>query len=137
MKTRRISAIQCVAESVCNAGNTCGSGSTACTVGVKKTANAASATPNTPNAKGNQPFCVKAGTKITWKSESKNTGFVLDFGPDSPFASEAIIGGSERSVPSVAKKKGCYKYSVGACVSGAIDGMCGTAETELVVTGGQ
>jgi hypothetical protein len=118
---------------ICNAGNTCGSSSTACTVGVKRTSDAASATPNTADAKSNQPFCVKAGTKVTWKSESKNTGFVLDFGPDSPFGSEAIIGGSDRAVPSVAKKKGCYKYSVGACVSGAIYGMCGTAETELVV----
>jgi hypothetical protein len=124
-------------ESICNAGNTCGSSSTACTVGIKRTANAASVTPNTPDAKDNQPFCVKVGTKVTWKSESKNTGFVLDFGPDFPFGSEAIIGGSDRAVPSVAKKKGCYKYSVGACVSGAIYGMCGTAETELIITGGQ
>jgi hypothetical protein len=165
MKTRRISAIHCLTvsvmllglssfmmaqrgkdqylcsepnpESICNAGNTCGSSSTACTVGIKRTANAASATPNTPDAKDNQPFCVKVGTKVTWKSESKNTGFVLDFGPDFPFGSEAIIGGSDRAVPSVAKKKGCYKYSVGACVSGAIYGMCGTAETELIITGGQ
>ena len=164
MKTRRISAIQCVMasvmllglssslmaqrgkdqylcsepnpESICNAGNTCGSNSTACTVGIKRTANAASATPSTPDAKDNQPFCVKVGTKVTWKSESKNTGFVLDFGPDLPFGSEAIIGGSDRAVPSVAKKKGCYKYSIGACVSGAIYGMCGTAETELIITGG-
>jgi hypothetical protein len=34
----------------------------------------------------------------------------------------------------MANKKGCYKYSVGACISGAIYGMCGSAETELVVT---
>ena len=121
-------------QAMCTAENTCGSSSNPCTVEIKRTADSASATAVIPNAKGNQPFCVKAGTKITWKSGSRNTGFVLDFGPGSPFGSEAVIGGSDRSSSTVANKKGCYKYSVGACVSGAIYGMCGSAETELVVT---
>jgi len=124
-------------EAICNAENTCGASGTACTVDVKRTASDASATPNIPKAKGNQPFCVKSGSTVNWKSVSKNTGFVLDFGPSSPFESQAIIGGSDRATSSVANKKGCYKYSVGACVSGSIYGMCGSAEAELIVTGGE
>jgi len=122
-------------ETMCTAENTCGSSSTACTVEIKRTASDASATASIPNAKANQPFCVKVGTTITWKSPSKNTGFVVDFGPDSPFSQGAIIGGSERPISAVVKKKGCYKYSAGACVSGSIYGMCGSVETELIITG--
>ena len=123
-------------EKVCTAENTCGSSSASCTVEIKKTASSASATPNIPKAKSNQPFCVAPGTTVTWKSGSKNTGFVVDFGPDSPFEPGGpIIGGSDRAISSVAKKKGCYKYSAGACVSGAIDGMCGSVETKLIITG--
>ncbi|MGC1452303.1 MAG: hypothetical protein WA830_19920, partial [Candidatus Sulfotelmatobacter sp.] len=62
---------------------------------------------------------------------------VLDFGPDSPFSSEAVMGGSDRTSSTVANKKGCYKYSVGACVSGSIYGMCASIETELIVTGSE
>jgi hypothetical protein len=124
-------------QAICTAENTCGSASAPCTVEIKRTASSASATPMIPKAKGNQPFCVKAGTTVIWKSGSKNTGFVLDFGPDLPFGSEAIIGGSDRSSSTVANKKGCYKYSVGACVSGAIYGMCDSAEAELVITAPQ
>jgi plastocyanin len=125
-------------QSICNADNTCGSSSVPCVVDIKRTAAEASATPSIPKAKANMPFCVKVGTTVTWKSVSKNTGFVVDFGPDSPFEpAGAIIGGSDRAVSSVVKKKGCYKYSAGACVSGAIYGMCGSVETELVITGGQ
>ncbi len=123
-------------EKVCTADNTCGSTSVPCTVEIKKTAGSASATPSIPKVKSNQPFCVGAGTTVTWKSGSRNTGFVVDFGPDSPFESGGpIIGGSDRTVSSMAKKKGCYKYSAGACVSGAIDGMCGSVESELIITG--
>jgi hypothetical protein len=124
-------------QSACTAENTCGSASTSCTVEIKRTSSSASATPSIPKAKGNQLFCVATGTKVNWNSGSKNTGFVLDFGPSSPFGSDAVMGGSDRSASTVAGKKGCYKYSVGACVSGSIYGMCGSAEAELVVTGGQ
>lgn len=124
-------------QAICTADNTCGSSSSPCTVEIKRTSDSASATPVIPNAKGNQPFCVKAGTKVIWKSGSKNTGFVLDFGPELPFGTEAIIGGSDRSPSTVANKKGCYKYSVGACVSGAIYGMCESVETELIITAAQ
>ena len=120
-------------ETMCNATTTCGSASAPCTVDVKRTAQAASVTPDIPNAKSNRPFCVKVGTTVTWKSSSKNTGFVLDFGPTSPFDQGTIIGGSDRSVSAVAKNAGCHKFSAGACVSGTIYGMCGNSDTEIVV----
>ena len=124
-------------ETMCNAENTCGSASAPCTVEIRRTASAASVTPSIPNSKANMPFCVKTGTKVNWQGASKNTGFVLDFGPDTPFGTEAIIGGSDRAATSVAKKKGCYNYSTGACVSGAIYGMCETVETKLVIFGSE
>jgi plastocyanin len=123
-------------ESMCNAATTCGSASTPCMVDVKRTANAASVTPGIAGGKSNTPFCVKVGTTVTWKSESKNVGFVVDFGPSSPFDQGTIIGGSDRQVSVVAKKPGCYKFSAGACVSGAIYGMCGDTSTEIIVTSG-
>jgi len=122
---------------LCNASNTCGSASTPCAVDIKRTSSAAQATPSIPNAKGNSTFCVKTGMTVTWQSTSKNTGFVLDFGSSSPFdQGGTIIGGSDRTVSTVAKKEGCYKYSAGACVSGAIYGMCGTGNAELIVLSG-
>ncbi len=122
---------------LCNASNTCGSASTPCTVDVKRTANSAEAVASITKPKGNATFCVQVGTTLTWQSTSKNTGFVVDFGPSDPFAQGGtIIGGSDRSVSVAAKKPGCYKYSAGACVSGAIYGMCGTANAEVIVVGG-
>jgi hypothetical protein len=123
-------------ESICTAENTCGSASAPCTVEIKRGGSDASVTPGIPNAKANMPFCVKSGTKMIWRSPNKNTGFVLDFGPNSPFGQEAIIGGSDRPASTVVKTKGCYNYSTGACVSGAIYGMCATVETKLITTGG-
>src|SRR5271154_7131657 len=120
---------------LCNAANTCGSASTPCSVDVKRTSNAASSTPDIPNAKGNFLFCVKAGTTVQWKSTGKDIGFVVDFGTTSPFdPGGAIIGGTDRAITVVAKTPGCYKYSAGACMSGAIYGMCGQANAELVIT---
>jgi plastocyanin len=89
-----------------------------------------------PNAKGNSLFCIRAGTTVEWKSTGKDIGFVVDFGPESPFdPAGAIIGGSDRPITVVARKPGCYKYSAGACRSGAIYGMCGQANVKLIVTG--
>jgi len=120
----------------CNASNTCGSASAPCVVDVKRTGSAASATAMTQNAKGNALFCVKAGTAVQWKSTGKDIGFVVDMGPASPFEpAGAIIGGSDRSVSVVAKNPGCYRYSAGACMSGAIYGMCGTGYAKLIVVG--
>lgn len=120
---------------LCNAGNTCGSASTPCSVDVKRTSNAASSTPSIPGAKSNSLFCVKAGTTVQWKSTGKDIGFVVDFGPTSPFVpGGAIIGGTDRAITVTAKTPGCYKYSAGACMSGAIYGMCGETNAELIVT---
>jgi len=118
----------------CNAGNTCGSASTPCVVDVKRTAYGASSTSSAPNAKSNALFCVTTGTTTIWKSTAKNIGFVVDAGPMSPFEpGGAIIGGSDRAVSVVAKTAGCYKYSAGACMSGAIYGMCKETSAEVVV----
>ncbi len=122
--------------SLCNASNTCGSASAPCTVDVKRTANSSSATPNVTDPKGNAFFCVKQGTTVTWQSGSKNTGFVIDFGPTSPFdPPDAIIGGTNKPSSVVANRTGCFKYSVGACNSGGIYGMCKTAQAEAIVIG--
>jgi plastocyanin len=119
---------------LCNAANTCGSASSPCAVDVKRTSNAASSTPDIPNAKSNSLFCVKVGTTVQWKSSGRNIGFVVDMSETSPFEpGGAIIGGSDRAVSVVAKTPGCYKYSAGACASGAIYGMCGQANAELVI----
>ena len=125
-------------ESMCNAENTCGSSSVPCTVDIKRLGgNSASATPSITNAKPNVPFCVKIGTTVTWQSSSKNTGFVLDFGPSPPFDTPgAIMGGADRPISVVAKKPGCFKYSAGACTAGGIYGMCGSQDTEIVITSG-
>jgi plastocyanin len=118
---------------LCTPANTCGSASEPCSVDVKRTSSAASATPSIPGAKGNSTFCVKAGTSVTWKSDTKHQGFVVDMGPTSPFDSDDIIGGSDKSVTVTAKTPGCYRFSAGACLSGAIYGMCGNGNAELVI----
>ena len=118
---------------VCTASTTCGSASEPCSVDVKRTSNAASATPSIPGAKGNSTFCVKAGTTVIWKSDTKHQGFIVDMGPASPFDTPDIIGGSDKSVTVTAKTPGCYRFSAGACLSGAIYGMCGNGTAQLVV----
>ncbi len=70
---------------------------------------------------------MKTGTTIVWSSTQKNTGFVVDFGSSSPFTpDDAIVGGAKHPVSVTAMKAGCYKYSAGACISGEIQGMCGS-----------
>lgn len=120
---------------LCKGSSTCGSADSDCEIDIKRSGNeSADATPNIPGAKSNAPFCVKVGTKITFKSTSKNTGFVVDFGSSSPFDSGGVImGGADRPVSVEAKKPGCYTYSVGACTAGAIYGMCGEEAVQLVV----
>ena len=51
---------------LCSAANTCGSGSEACKVDVRKSGNGANVKPGIPNAKNNRLFCIKAGTSVTW-----------------------------------------------------------------------
>ena len=121
-------------QSVCSARTTCGSRSTPCVVNVKRGSHSPSATPSIPEAKGNAPFCVKAGTTITWQSSSKSTGFILEFGENTPFESKTTItGGSKRPVSVVAKRPGCFRFSVSACREAAVSGMCESASAELVV----
>lgn len=123
--------------SMCNAGTTCGSSSNPCVVTIRRSGNnGAAAKASITNAKDNASFCVKVGTTVAWQGGGKNTGFVVDFGPSSPFDTPegTIIGGSDRPISVVAKRAGCYKYSVGACVSGSVYGMCGSSNAELVVT---
>lgn len=124
-------------QRVCAQPQTRASASAPCEVDIKRTADSTSVTAKTPDIKSNKPFCVKAGTAVNWKSMSKNTGFVVDFATSAPFESQdAIIGGSDRSCSVVDRKPGCYKFSAGACVSGAIYGMCDSVNTELIVTRG-
>jgi len=121
-------------ETLCTAANTCGSASNPCTVNVNKEGGGASATASISEPKKNALFCVKAGTKVVWMSSNKNTGFVIDFGPDSPFEpNDPIIGGGKNQITVEAKRPGCFKYSVGACFSGATYGMCGNGQTEAIV----
>jgi plastocyanin len=123
-------------KNICSDANTCGSATSACEIDVKRSGNdSATATPSFSGAKSNAPFCVKAGTTIMFKSTSKNTGFVVDFGSSTPFDSGAVImGGDDRPRSVQAKKPGCYTYSVGACTAGTIYGMCGEDVVQLVVS---
>ena len=122
------------AETLCTADNTCASNGGTCTVDIKKDVDV-SITPSIRHAKKNQLFCVKAGTQVTFDSTSKNTGFVLDFGPKSPFdRDDAIVGGNKKPDSATVKNPGCYRFSAGACVSGGIYGMCSTQMAEMVVT---
>ncbi len=122
--------------SVCNASNRCGSSLEPCVVDLRrKGGTSATVTPSITNAKANTPFCVRVGTTVTWRSSAKNTGFIVDFGPSSPFNTPgAIIGGSDRPISVVAKRTGCYKFSLGACIAGTVYGMCGSTSTEIIVT---
>jgi len=124
--------------SLCNAGNTCGSASTPCSVDVKRTAYSSSVTPSIPNAKGNELFCVKTGTTVTWQSTAKNTGFIIDLMDSSPFDPPgAIRGGTDKSVSVVAKTPGCYKYNFSAADTRAIDAKSEATQAELIVIGKQ
>jgi hypothetical protein len=122
--------------SICTASSRCGSNSAPCVVDLKRRGGtSATVTPVIPNSKSNTPFCVKVGTTVIWQSSATNTGFILDFGPSSPFDTPgAIIGGSDRPISVVAKRPGCYKFSLGACIAGTIYGMCGSTDSEVVVT---
>lgn len=126
-------------EQLCTAANTCGSSSSPCVLEVKRTGGGseASVTPNIPGFPKNSPICIKSGTTVNWQGSGKNTGFMVDFSGASPFEpSDTISGGSDRPATVVAKRAGCFKYSVGACTPGTIYGMCGNANFEMIVTNG-
>lgn len=119
---------------LCNTANTCGSATETCTIDVRKSGNGANVKPGIPNAKNNQFFCIKAGTTVKWMTSSKNSGFSVSFGTDSPFTSEdPIVGGGSKPITVKAEKAGCYKYDAGAFYSGAVKGMSGGSKPELVI----
>jgi len=122
-------------ESLCTAQNTCGSASEPCKIDIRKQGGGAWVKPSVSDPKANQFFCLKAGTPVVWMSSRKNTGFTVSFGTDSPFTPDTpIMGGSEKAVTVKAETPGCYKYDVGASVSGAIYGMSGnSSKPELVI----
>jgi hypothetical protein len=121
-------------ESMCNAVNTCGSASSPCTIDVTKAGSSSSVKPGIPDAKSNQPFCIRAGTRVVWLTSNKNTGFMISFGTDSPFdPDDPIIGGGQKQVTVRAVTPGCYKYDAGAFYSGAIFGMSGGSKPELII----
>jgi plastocyanin len=122
--------------SICAEANTCGSASSPCVIDIRRSgSNYATAKPSLADAKPNKAFCIKVGTTVTFSSSSKNTGFVIDFGKDNPFDHEgSIIGGADRPITVTAKHPGCYTYSVGACTPGTVYGMCGNADTQLIIS---
>jgi len=71
-------------------------------------------------------------------SSSKNTGFLIDYGPSSPFdPPDPIMGGSKKPVTVKAATPGCYMYSFQASDSTGIYGMSKASQAELIVVGGQ
>ena len=121
-------------DDMCNAANTCGSGSSVCTINVQKSGNGSTVKPSVPNAKNNQFFCIKSGTTVVWMTSNKNTGFMISFGTDSPFnPDDPIMGGGNKPITVKAQNPGCYKYDAGAFYSGAIYGMSGGSKPELVI----
>jgi hypothetical protein len=119
---------------LCTESNTCGSISSPCSINVTRSGESSNVKPSIPNAKNNQFFCIKAGTAVTWMSSSKNTGFMISFGTDSPFVpDDPIIGGGKKPVTVKAQTPGCYKYDAGAFYSGATYGMSGGSKPELVI----
>lgn len=121
-------------EDMCNAANTCGSATAPCTLDVRRSVGGSSVKPSFPKAKGNQFFCMKAGTKVVWMSSSKNTGFSISFGDQSPFdPDDTILGGGAKPITVTAQNPGCYKYNAGAFTSGTVYGMSGGSMPEFVV----
>jgi len=119
---------------MCNATNTCGSASSACTIDITRSASSSNVRPGIPNAGNNQLFCIKAGTEVVWKSSNKNNGFMVSFGTDSPFdPDDPIMGGGKKQVKTKATTPGCYKYDAGAFRSGTVYGMSGGSKQELII----
>jgi len=121
-------------ENMCSAANTCGSGSSQCTIDIRRSSDSANVKPSISGAKNNQLFCIKAGTTVVWTSSNKNNGFMVSFGSDSPFDPDGpIMGGGKKQVTTKAVTPGCYKYTAGAFRSGTVKGMSGGSNPELVI----
>jgi plastocyanin len=75
------------------------------------------------------------GTTVKFTSSSSRTGFVVDFGETDPFEQVGtIMGGADKPVTVIAKRPGCYTYTIGACTAGTVSGMCGNAVTQLIIS---
>jgi hypothetical protein len=138
-KTKKTSCSNPHPEQLCSTANTCGSSGSPCVLEVKRTGagSDASVTPDLPNFPKGGVICINTGTSVTWQGAGKNTGIMVDFGDSSPFdPSGTIMGGSDRPITVVAKKAGCYRYTVGACTPGTIYGMCGNSDLDLIITSG-
>jgi|SRR5208337_349370 len=123
-------------EQLCTAATTCGANGSPCLLEVKRVGGGteASVTPNLANFPKDQALCIQTGANVTWQGAGKNTGIMVDFGDTSPFEpAGTIMGGSDRPITVVAKRPGCYRYTVGACTPGTIYGMCGNSDLELIV----
>jgi hypothetical protein len=44
------------------------------------------------------------------------------------------MGGADKPVTVIAKRPGCYTYTIGACTAGTVYGMCGNAVTQLIIS---
>jgi hypothetical protein len=119
--------------SVCAAANTCPS---PCSIDIRRSGSSyATAKPSIPDAKSNKPFCIKVGTTVNFTSSSSRTGFVVDFGETDPFEQVGtIMGGADKPVTVIAKRPGCYTYTIGACTAGTVYGMCGNAVAQLIIS---
>jgi hypothetical protein len=121
-------------ERLCNAANTCGSASSSCTIDITTSAGSARVKPDIPSARNNQVFCVEEGTTVVWMTSDKTTGFVVSFGPDSPFdPDDLIVGARKKRMRTIASTPGCYKYEARAFYSGAVYGTSKGGKPELVV----
>ena len=124
-------------ETACNASNTCGSADAPCVVDVTRTGNSASVTPVVTRPSGNA-FCINAGTTVMWKSTSKDTGFLVNFNPSSPFdPPDTITGGSKKPVSVKAVKPGCFPFSFQATKASAVHGVSKASRGKLIVLAGK
>jgi len=120
--------------SMCTPEITCGSLTAPCTIDITRAGESANVRPGIPNARNNQPFCIKKGTTVVWMSSRRNTGFMVSFGNESPFEPDGpITGGANRQVTVKAATPGCFRYDAGAFFSGATFGMSGGTNPELII----
>ena len=120
--------------SMCTPEVTCGSATAPCTVDITRAGSSANVRPGIPNARNNQPFCIKQGTTVVWMTSNRGTGFMISFGDESPFDPEGpIIGGANRQITVKAATPGCFRYDAGAFFSGATFGMSGGSNPELII----
>ena len=121
-------------ERLCNAANTCGSALSSCTIDITTSAGSARVKPDISSARSDQVFCVQDGTTVVWMTSDKTTGFVVSFGPDSPFdPDDLIVGAGKKQMRTIASNPGCYKYEARAFYSGAVYGTSKGGSLELVV----